>query len=126
LEAVKSFRRLPEAESLASANKRIRNILKKTTVSQLVPDPAVLQEAAEKKLHEATSRLTPTVQSLWQNEDYVGALHALAGVRKEVDTFFDEVMVMTDEPIVRNNRLALLAQLESLLNRVADISKLAG
>jgi glycyl-tRNA synthetase beta chain len=125
LEAVRSFRKLPEAESLASANKRIRNILKKTTIPQSAPDPAVLQETAERNLHAATSRLTPTVQSLWENEDYVGALHALAGVRKEVDTFFDEVMVMTDEPVIRNNRLALLAQLERLMNRVADISKLA-
>lgn len=53
-------------------------------------------------------------------------MRALAGVRNAVDTFFDDVMVMTDEPVLRNNRLALLAQLEALMNRVADISKLAG
>ena len=125
LKAVQAFRTLPEAEALASANKRIRNILKKTTVSQAQADPALLTESAERDLHKATSRLLPAVRSLVDNEDYTEALRVLAGVRKEVDTFFDEVMVMTDEPLVRNNRLALLAQLEALMNQVADISRLA-
>jgi glycyl-tRNA synthetase beta chain len=61
-----------------------------------------------------------------QHEDYTEALRALAGVRSAVDTFFDEVMVMADEPALRDNRLALLAQLEGMMNQVADISKLAG
>ena len=125
LKAVQAFRALPEAEALASANKRIRNILKKTTVSQAQADPALLTEGAERDLHSATARLMPAVRSLVDNEDYTEALRVLAGVRKEVDTFFDEVMVMTDEPLVRNNRLALLAQLEALMNQVADISRLA-
>jgi glycyl-tRNA synthetase beta chain len=124
LEAVQAFRALPEAEALASANKRIRNILKKTTVAQAAPDPALMSERAEKDLHGATSRLMPTVRALVDDEDYTEALRVLAGVRREVDTFFDEVMVMTDEPLTRNNRLALLAQLEALMNQVADISKL--
>ena len=85
----------------------------------------MLQEPAEKSLHAATARLLPAVRSLVENEDYTEALRALAGVRAEVDTFFDQVMVMTDEPLIRNNRLALLAQLERLMNQVADISKLA-
>ena len=68
---------------------------------------------------------TKLVSSLVEAEDYADALKLLAGVRTEVDTFFDEVMVMTEEPMTRNNRLALLAQLEQLMNRVADISKLA-
>jgi len=85
----------------------------------------LLTEKAEKNLYAATSRLLPSVRSLVSSRDYAAALRILAGVRKEVDTFFDEVMVMADEPIVRDNRLALLAQLESLLNQVADISKLA-
>jgi glycyl-tRNA synthetase beta chain len=125
LQAVQAFRKLPEAQSLAAANKRIRNILKKTEVPQREPDPAVLKEPAEKNLYAATTRLLPAVHSLVENEDYTEALRVLAGVRAEVDTFFDQVMVMTDEPVLRNNRLALLAQLERLLNQVADISKLA-
>ena len=125
LEAVRIFRAMPEAESLASANKRIRNILKKTTVTQTVPDPSLLREAAEKDLFAATARLAPTISGLWENSDYTGALRQLAGVRKEVDMFFDQVMVMTDDSSLRNNRLALLSQLDQLMNRVADISKLA-
>jgi len=125
LEAVQKFRALPEAESLASANKRVRNILKKTTVTQTVPDIQVLLEPAEKRLYAAASELMPRVSSLWENGDYSEALRVLAGMREAVDTFFDQVMVMADEPIVRNNRLALLSQLETLMNRVADISKLA-
>jgi glycyl-tRNA synthetase beta chain len=125
IEAVQAFRALPEADSLAAANKRIRNILKKTDVPRDGPDPALLQEPAERSLHAATVRLMPVVRSLVENEDYTQALRVLAGVRTEVDTFFDQVMVMTDEPLIRSNRLALLAQLERLLNQVADISRLA-
>ncbi len=125
LNAVQAFRKLPEAEALAAANKRIRNILKKAEVAGTQPDPALLREPAEKNLHAATARLLPAVGSLVDNEDYAEALRALAGVRAEVDTFFDQVMVMTDEPLIRNNRLALLAQLERLMNAVADISRLA-
>jgi glycyl-tRNA synthetase beta chain len=124
LKAVQAFRALPEAEALAAANKRIRNILKKTTVAQADPDPALLSERAERNLYEASTRLLPKVRALVADEDYTEALRSLAGVRKEVDTFFDEVMVMTDEPVTRNNRLALLAQLEALMNQVADISRL--
>ncbi len=123
--AVREFRRLPEAESLAAANKRIRNILKKTDGVAAAPELALLQEPAEKNLFATVNKLLPQVTSLVEADDYADALKLLAGVRAEVDTFFDEVMVMTDEPMTRNNRLALLAQLEQLMNRVADISKLA-
>jgi glycyl-tRNA synthetase beta chain len=125
LDAVRGFRRLPEAESLAAANKRIRNILKKAEGVRVAPDMALLQEPAEKRLFGAVSKLMPRVDSLVDNEGYADALKLLASVRGEVDTFFDEVMVMTEDPLTRNNRLALLAQLERLMNRVADISKLA-
>ena len=123
--AVREFRRMPEAESLAAANKRIRNILKKADDVAAAPELALLQEPAEKNLFATVNRLLPQVTSLVAADDYADALKLLAGVRAEVDTFFDEVMVMTDEPMTRNNRLALLAQLERLMNRVADISKLA-
>jgi glycyl-tRNA synthetase beta chain len=126
LAAVQAFKKLPEAEALAAANKRIRNILKKTAAPEGEADVALLQEAAEKALFEAVNRLTPVVSSLVGNEDYTDALTTLAGVRGEVDRFFDEVMVMTDEPLIRNNRLALLKSLGDLMNGVADISKLAG
>ena len=123
--AVREFRQLPEAESLSAANKRIRNILKKAQGVGTTPELALLQEPAEKNLFGTVNKLLPRVISLVEAEDYADALKLLAGVRTEVDTFFDEVMVMTEEPMTRNNRLALLAQLEQLMNRVADISKLA-
>ncbi len=125
LKAVREFRQLPEAESLSAANKRIRNILKKVQDVSTVPELALLQEPAEKKLFAAVNKLLPEVDSLVEAEDYADALKLLAGVRADVDVFFDEVMVMTEEPMTRKNRLALLAQLEQLMNRVADISRLA-
>jgi glycyl-tRNA synthetase beta chain len=125
LEAVRAFRKLPEAESLAAANKRIQNILKKADGAAAEPDASLMQEAAEKDLFAATTRLAPVVDSLLASGDYTDALCALAQVRGEVDAFFDQVMVMTDEPLIRANRLALLARLGGMMNRVADIAKLA-
>ncbi|MEW9898760.1 glycine--tRNA ligase subunit beta [Chitinivorax sp. PXF-14] len=126
VEAVTAFRSLPEAEALAAANKRIGNILKKTDEATGTPDFALLQEAAEKALFDAVIQVKPQVESHVANLDYTDALKALAGLRTSVDTFFDEVMVNTDEPLIRKNRLSLLAELQGLMNRVADIGKLAG
>ena len=84
-----------------------------------------MQEAAERDLLEVVNQLAPQVTALIQNEDYTGALTQLAGARQAVDSFFDSVMVMADEPLMRNNRLALLKSLGDLMNQVADISKLA-
>ena len=125
MDAVRAFKQLPEAEALASANKRIQNILKKTDAVQQAPDFALFAEDAERALFEAISQLVPKINSLMANEDYTDALCELAGVRAQVDRFFDEVMVMAEEPLLRQNRLALLATLGDLMNRVADISKLA-
>ncbi len=122
--AVRAFRKLPEAASLAAANKRIQNILKKTAAPAGQADVALLQESAEKALFDAVTHLAPAVLSQVGNCDYTEALTALAGCRAEVDAFFDEVMVMTDELTIRNNRLALLKSLGDLMNQVADISKL--
>lgn len=125
IEAVRAFKLLPEAEALAAANKRIQNILKKTEAVTQTPDMALFAEDAERALFDAVVQLAPKVNSLVANEDYTDALRELASVRAQVDRFFDDVMVMTDEPLVRQNRLALLATLGDLMNRVADISKLA-
>jgi glycyl-tRNA synthetase beta chain len=125
LEAVRAFRRLPEADSLAAANKRIRNILKKADVMQSGPDAALLQDAAEHSLYDALRTLTPHVEAHLAARRYTEALTELAHVRAAVDRFFDEVLVMAPDARVRDNRLALLASLDALMNRVADISKLA-
>ena len=125
LDAVRSFRKLPEAESLAAANKRIRNILKKSETQSAPASEALLQEPAEKALFGSVGVLAPKIQSSIDALDYSAALHLLAGMRAEVDTFFEDVMVNAEDAGLRANRLALLGQLDALMNRVADISKLA-
>ncbi|NPT56315.1 glycine--tRNA ligase subunit beta [Paraburkholderia elongata] len=126
LDAVREFAALPEAASLAAANKRISNILKKsesaTTGSVQV---ALLTEAAEKTLHAQLEQVAPRVQSQLAARDYTGALTALAALREPVDTFFDDVMVNAEDPALRANRLALLGALHQQMNCVADISRLA-
>ncbi|ALE53675.1 glycine--tRNA ligase subunit beta [Paraburkholderia sp. SIMBA_055] len=127
LDAVREFAALPEAASLAAANKRISNILKKSegaTVSGGV-QPALLVEAAEKALHAQLEQVAPRVQSQLAARDYTGALTALAALREPVDTFFNDVMVNAEDPSLRANRLALLGALHQQMNCVADISRLA-
>ncbi len=125
LQAVVAFQQLPEAAALAAANKRIVNILKKAEGVLGEPDVALLAEDAEKALFHAIVEVAPLARSHFQNEDYTDALRVLAGLRAAVDRFFDEVMVMAEEPLVRQNRLALLGQLAGLMNQVADISRLS-
>jgi glycyl-tRNA synthetase beta chain len=125
LGAVQQFLAHDAAQALAAANKRIGNILKKAEGAIPMPDVALLQEAAEQALFECVVRLAPLVRSHVANGDYADALLALSGVRSEVDRFFDEVMVNTDEPLIRANRLGLLKSLFEQLNAVADISRLA-
>ncbi|HRD89618.1 MAG: glycine--tRNA ligase subunit beta [Candidatus Accumulibacter sp.] len=125
LAAVREFQALPEAQALAAANKRIGNILRKADEDLPEPDIALLEDPAEKALFERVVLLTPLVRSHVANEDYADALKVLAGVRSEVDRFFDEVMVNVHEPLLRGNRLGLLKALYEQLNAVADISKLA-
>ncbi|MBB5547151.1 glycine--tRNA ligase subunit beta [Paraburkholderia fungorum] len=126
LDAVREFAALPEAASLAAANKRISNILKKSegsvTGGVLV---TLLTEAAEKALHAQLEQVAPRVQSQLAVRDYTGALTALAALREPVDTFFNDVMVNAEDPALRANRLALLGALHQQMNCVADISRLA-
>jgi glycyl-tRNA synthetase beta chain len=126
LDAVREFSSLSEAASLAAANKRISNILKKsdgTPVSGV--QPTLLIEAAEKALYAQLEQVAPRVQSQLAAHDYTGALTALAALREPVDTFFNNVMVNAEDPALRANRLALLGALHQQMNCVADISRLA-
>jgi glycyl-tRNA synthetase beta chain len=143
LEAVREFSALPEAGALAAANKRITNILKKSEAEASVAttgavsanaaaapampavQPALLVEPAERSLSEQLKRVTPAVQAQLEQRDYTRALSALAALRDPVDTFFNDVMVNADDAALRQNRLALLAELHAQMNCVADISKLA-
>ncbi|SNT14887.1 glycyl-tRNA synthetase beta chain [Noviherbaspirillum humi] len=125
LDAVRAFAALPEAESLAAANKRITNILKKTSVAGDRVDNGLLQENAEKSLFAQMQEVKPRVDAAFASGDFAGTLQTLARLRNDVDAFFNDVMVMAEDEGLRNNRLALLSGLHGMMNRVADISKLA-
>jgi glycyl-tRNA synthetase beta chain len=125
LEAVQAFAALPESASLAAANKRITNILKKTESAPGTVSEALLQEPAERNLAAAVRRVQPQVDAAFAAGDFRGTLITLAQLRDDVDAFFNDVMVMADDLALRNNRLALLSSLHGMMNRVADISKLA-
>ena len=123
LDAVKAFRQLPEAESLAAANKRIRNILKKSE-SPAAATVGVLVETAELQLLSSAKLAAVAIAPLLAGHDYAATLTRLAALRNDVDAFFDSVMVMCDDFELRANRLALLNMLSEQFLTCADISKL--
>ncbi|MEO1034403.1 MAG: glycine--tRNA ligase subunit beta [Pseudomonadota bacterium] len=126
LEAVTAFARFDEAEALAAANKRIANLLRKSDVASDAASSAALFELeAEQALHSATATASSDVQPLLEQQSYTEVLQRLAGLREPIDRFFDEVMVMTDDAAVRDNRLALLAEIRRSFLEVADISVLS-
>jgi len=125
LRALQAFRLLPDAEALAAANKRIRNILRQAgSVDVLVVDPALLREPAEQHLARDIESLRREVEPIYARADFTAALKRLAALRPSVDAFFDQVMVMADDPQIRQNRLALLSSLGQLFLGTADISRL--
>jgi glycyl-tRNA synthetase beta chain len=127
MRAVKSFRSLPESASLAAANKRISNILRKAGTG--IPDSyetVLLKDDAELALAAAVGELDTAVSPMFKQRDYTKALCRLAALQAPVDRFFDDVMVMTEDEQLRDNRLALLNALHGLFLRVADISRLQG
>ena len=127
LRALSRFRTLPEAESLAAANKRIRNILRQvedTLPFEIRTD--LLQEEAERLLAGRLAELSSEVIPLLDNGMYSDALTRLSALRQPVDRFFDEVMVMVETADLRNNRIALLNEMESLFLRIANLSQLQG
>jgi glycyl-tRNA synthetase beta chain len=119
------FNTLPEAPSLAAANKRIGNILKKVAVKPSAFDRSLLTEEPEKALLTAFEFVRANAEQFYAAQKYTDALRQLAALKTPVDSFFDGVMVMTDDERLRNNRVALLAELQQTMNRIADISKLA-
>jgi glycyl-tRNA synthetase beta chain len=125
LNAVQAFAALPEAESLAAANKRITNILKKTNGASAEVHKGLLRESAEEGLYSAMLQLKPKVDDAFAKGDFTSTLKALAHLRQNVDAFFNDVMVMAEDEQLRNNRIALLTDLHAMMNQVADISKLA-
>ncbi len=134
LQAVREFSSLPESQALAAANKRIGNLLRKAAAdgagapagdAGLQIDTALLSEPAERRLAATVDELAPQVDEALRGRRYGTALALMAQARNAVDEFFDTVMAMAEDPAVRANRLALLARLRAMMNRVADISKLS-
>jgi glycyl-tRNA synthetase beta chain len=125
LEAVRAFAGLPEAESLAAANKRIGNILKQAGAVRADFDMALLVLPEEKALAGAFKRLQEPVEKAYRDLEYTSALKALAALKAPVDAFFDKVMVMDKDARVRDNRIGFLGTLHGTMNRIADLSKLA-
>jgi len=126
LAAVQSFEALPESGALAAANKRIVNILRKSeSEAAAAVDQSRLENGAEHDLWLAFQKLEPAVAADCGRGDFSSALRALATAKPAVDRFFDDVLVMADDPAIRANRLALLRGIAHTMNRVADISKLA-
>jgi glycyl-tRNA synthetase beta chain len=126
LKAIGEFAALPEADALAAANKRIRNILKKAEGA--IPasvDPLLLTEAAERELAAAVDTAYADTDTALQQRDYVAVLGRLARLRPQVDAFFDGVMVNVEDAAVRGNRLALLQRLADRLGSVAAIEHLS-
>jgi glycyl-tRNA synthetase beta chain len=126
LAAVRAFAALPEAASLAAANKRIGNILKK---SDAAPTATVrtelLHDDKEKELHRALAQVRAIAGPKFDAGDYQGALSACASLKGPADAFFDKVMVNADDAALRTNRHALLRELHALMNRIADLAKLS-
>ena len=128
LEAVKAFQALPEADSLAAANKRVANILRQAEAKGEAFSTAerkALKEPAEVALFSALESTRGSAMPMLERGDFTGYLKSFAVLKKPVDAFFDTVMVMAKEDALRRNRLALLRELRDAMNRVADISKLA-
>ena len=126
LKAIADFARLREASSLAAANKRIRNILRKVeTPIPAAVDPGQLAELAEKALHEALVSALSDTDPLLAQRDYVGTLKRLASLQAPVDTFFEHTMVMADDAALRDNRLALLKQVADRFAAVAAVEQLS-
>ncbi|MDY3331049.1 MAG: glycine--tRNA ligase subunit beta [Pelistega sp.] len=123
--AVSQFNALPEAASLAAANKRIGNLLKKVEGDVGTVDSSKLTDSAEIALAKVIDEVAPIAQEHFAKAEFTQALQSVAKTRDAVDSFFNDVMVMAEDPAVRQNRLALLNKLHSTMNLVADLSKLA-
>ena len=127
LKALSTFLELPESASLTAANKRTANILRKANMTPPAEvDVRLLREDAEVRLFDSMRALRDAVAAATAQHEYAGALGRLAQLRPAVDAFFDQVLVMDENPQLRANRLSLLAQLQGLFAGVADLSRLPG
>ena len=126
LEALQHFRTTAAGVALAEANKRIRNILRKTEAPAGDLDPELLREPAEQALAERVAKLRPEVEKLCRERQYKQAMQQLAALAEPVAKFFDDVLVMAEESEMRHNRLRLLRDVRELFLTIADLSRLQG
>lgn len=126
IQALNQFITLPVAAALSHACKRVNNILSKVEGRGYEVDEILLQEVAEQRLYKQLCEVETVVELLVNKNQYAEGLMKLADLRGEVDDFFNGVMIMVDEEALKQNRLALLRRLQSLLSRIADISLLQG
>jgi len=124
LAALDRFMQQPEAQALCAANKRIGNLLKKSDGAVAMISQSLLIEPAEKRLSDALAVIVPGVEDAMASGDYAMALMALSALKEPVDAFFDDVMVLAEDPALRANRLALLASLHRSMNQIGDLSRL--
>jgi glycyl-tRNA synthetase beta chain len=131
IEGVRTFAALEVAKDLAAANKRVQNIMRKNQeeigadLTGATVKPALLKEAAERDLYQAMHDITPMAKGYLERGEYGKNLKALVTLKPFIDDFFEKVMVMCEDKELRLNRAVLLQQLSTLMNQVADISKLA-
>jgi len=123
IEAVSSFRKEPEFESIMTSFKRVINIIPKGYMAGDV-DPSQFQEEAEGKLYETFQGLGARIALRLQQEEYEQVLQDLAGVRDSIDTFFDTILVMAEDEKVRRNRLSMLDAIKRIFFQVVDFSKI--
>lgn len=124
VKAVKSFKDLPESENLASAYKRINNILSKNSLALGEINKSLLSDQNEIALANALEEVSPKVNELYKQGNYQDALAALSNLKDPVDNFFENVMVNADDQAIKCNRLSLLNSLHDLISKTADISVL--
>ena len=125
VQAVSQFLKLDAAPALIASNKRVSNILSKNGNGDSSFDAALLLEAAEITLADSLEKIKQSNLAVITHGNYHDALQALAQLAGPLDQFFSDIMVMTDDDALKNNRLALLSELQTELGRVADISLLA-
>ena len=125
LDALREFMKHEVASGLAAANKRIGNILRKSglELSGTIKEVLLIIEE-ERMLFKEVNKLSDNLDMLYERSDYTAALTLLAGLSANIEAFFDKVMVMDENPEIRNNRLNLLAKLKGLFDRVANLALL--
>jgi len=123
IKALDDLRKLPDFEPLSTAFKRVVNIMKKTGSAEgIAVDESLFESNSEKTLYRLCNDVSARVKEYTQNGDYEKALKEIATLRPDVDTFFDDVMVMVDDEAVKSNRIALLSSVSGLFSTIADFS----